>query len=121
MIDIFFLTACAHFFSNDFFSEIATCNYVEVINEDVYTALKNDTLELENGILLQVAEDYEGIPIENLLDNIEVLENDLRQIFEEGKKFGLNLKTDDKTVLALFSEEDLQDEIHRRKCPICSA
>jgi hypothetical protein len=82
----FFLMACAHFFSNDFFSEIESCTYAEVISEDVHDALQNDTLELGNGIILQVAEDYQDIPVENLLGNIEVLETDLRKTYQEGRE-----------------------------------
>jgi hypothetical protein len=113
----FFLTACGHFFSNDFFSEIDFKNhsYLEVISEDVFNALTNESLELENGIILQVAEDFEDTPVENLLGIIECLAQDFSNIFNEGKKFGLNLEADDKAVLALFSEEDLQAEIDRRR------
>jgi hypothetical protein len=109
------MVACGHFFCNDFFIGIEKCDYAEVIREDIFNALSNESLELENGIILQVAEDFEDIPVENFLGLIESLAHDFDKVFNEGKKFGLNLKIDDKSVLELFTKEDLSDEIHRRE------
>jgi hypothetical protein len=82
----FFMIACGHFLCNEFFSDAANLSYREVISEDVHNALANDILVLENGIMLQVAEDYEDVPVENLLANILTLAEDFRRVYAYGRE-----------------------------------
>jgi hypothetical protein len=55
------------------------------MSEDVHNALRNGTLALENGIMLQAKEEYEGMPVEYLLGDILTLAQDFQRAYECGR------------------------------------
>lgn len=113
MNDNFFLNACAHFFCNDFFIDFDFCEKNGITKKNIADALLSDSL-IVNDTELVIADDFSFFSKEDLFYIIDSLATDFGLFFEDGKKFGLNLKADDSSVLALFSEKDLQAEINRR-------